>query len=239
MNPIDPVNNKAHIIEAEFVRIDVLKSDNTTEVLTFSSAYKTEVINGEEYDALGGLMAIEAINRDLIVGGSDLQLSITGIDGENIFTFMSDDYKILGSKLTVHRGFYDQNYILTDRSLRFTGIISSYNINQDIDIEGVEDNHTIVLTCDSLRSVLESRISGVFTNSNSWRAIYPNDPSMDRVTILEGRSFDFGKPAPPTPSGAFGRIFARIKEEMRPGGELDKKKAELTTKIRLAGFKGI
>jgi hypothetical protein len=192
MSPIDSVNNKERIIEAEFVRINVLRSDNTIEVLTFSSGYKNETINGEEYDALGGLMQVEAITRDLLVGGADLQLAITGIDGNNIYTFMSDQYKILGSTITIHRGFYDENYILTNTSLRFSGIITSYNIGQAIDIEGVEDNHTITITCDSLRSVLESRISGVFTNENSWRDHYPTDPSMDRITRLEGRSFDFG-----------------------------------------------
>jgi hypothetical protein len=44
-----------------------------------------------------------------------------------------------------------------------------------------------------MRRILDARLAGMKTNLESWRFYYPTDASMDRVTIISGTYFDFGK----------------------------------------------
>jgi hypothetical protein len=45
----------------------------------------------------------------------------------------------------------------------------------------------------SFKSVLENRIAGRKTNSESWKEYNPTDTSMDRVPSLADRAFSFGQ----------------------------------------------
>ena len=148
-------------------------------------------------------MHVAGIQRDLSPTDFDLGLTITGVDADNIYTFLSDFYKIKGSKIQVWRGFYNDNYILTTTSLRFTGVITSYNINEEPDFTMIENAHSITFMCQNFKSVLETKYSGRFTNPNSWKRYYPTDTSMDRVPAMELTTFDFGKTSSNSGSGTF------------------------------------
>ena len=186
-------NNKALVNNAEFVKLTVYNEYANTannNVYTFSSSYQEENINGQFYTPLGGLLAVGVQQRDIRVTSADTSISLSGIDGNNMAIVLGS--LIRGSKLEIIRGFYDSNYNLTSNAQRFTGIITNYNITEER--QDNDDNFTITLNASSFKSVLENRIAGRKTNSESWKEYNPTDTSMDRVPSLSDRSFDFGKP---------------------------------------------
>jgi hypothetical protein len=186
-------NNKALVNNAEFVKLTIYNEYGNTanaNVYTFSSSYKEETIDGQIYSPMGGLLGIGVQQRDIRVTSADTSVSLSGIDGNNMAIVLGS--LIRGSKLEITRGFYNNNYVLTSNATRFTGIVTNYNISEErVD---QNDNFTITLNASSFKSVLENRIAGRKTNSESWKEINPTDTSMDRVPSLADRSFDFGKP---------------------------------------------
>ena len=186
-------NNVTQINNAEFVKLTVYNDvSNTadTSVYTFSSAYKAETIDGQVYSPLGGLLAVGIQQRDIRVTSADTSLSLSGIDGNNMIIVL--DTKIRGSKLEITRGFYDDNYNLSNTAHRFTGIITSYSISEDRQDD--MDTFTVTVNASSFKTVLENRISGRKTNKQSWQVFNPTDTSMDNIYSIAGQRFDFGMP---------------------------------------------
>lgn len=186
--------NKIKVTNAEFLKLtiynDVANTANTT-VHTFSSAYSYETIDGVVYTPLGGFLAVGVQQRDLRVTQADTSVSLSGIDGNNIFIVLST--KIRGSKLEIYRGFYDDNYVLSNVALRFTGIITSYQITELLDGEQQTDNFVVTINASSYKTVLENRVAGRKTNPESWKIWNPTDTSMDQIYSLADQQFDFGK----------------------------------------------
>lgn len=185
-------NNKALVNNAEFVKLTIYNEYGNTansNVYTFSSSYKEETIGNTVYTPLGGLLGVGIQQRDIRVTSADTSLSLSGIDGNNMYNVLSS--KIRGSKVEITRGFYDNNYVLSNTAQRFTGIVTSYNITE----ERVDqtDNFTITLNASSFKNTLENRVAGRKTNSESWKLYNPTDTSMDRVPSLADQKFDFGK----------------------------------------------
>jgi hypothetical protein len=184
--------NVTAITNAEFVKLTIFNDVNNTanvNVYTFSSTYKEEIIDGTAYDPLGGLLAVGAQNRDLRVTAGDTTISLSGVSGNSIFIVL--DKKIRGSEIEILRGFYDDDMNLTNTYQRFTGIVTSYTIQEDR--EELEDTFTISLNASSYKIVLENRIAGRKTNKESWRYFNSNDASMDQVYAIAGVQFDFGQ----------------------------------------------
>lgn len=185
-------NNQPLVINAEFVKLTVFNEvGNTanTNVYTFSSSYKSETIGNTTYTPLGGLLQVGVQNRDLRVTSADTSLSLSGIDGNNIYVVLAT--KVKGSELEIIRGFYDSNYILQNTYPRFTGIVTSYNLSEDRSER--EDNFTVTINASSYKTILENRISGRKTNQQSWQVFNSTDTSMDRVYSIADQQFDFGK----------------------------------------------
>lgn len=198
-------NNQPYTINAEFVKLTVFNQVGNlanTNVYTFSSSYKSEIIDGTTYTPLGGLLMVGVQNRDLRVTSADTSLSLSGIDGNNIYVVLGT--KVKGSEVEIIRGFYDANYILQNTYPRFTGIVTSYNISEDRSER--QDNFTVTLNASSYKTVLENRIAGRKTNQQSWQVFDPTDTSMNNVYSLADQQFDFGKDpvAQPVSSSAAG-----------------------------------
>ena len=184
-------NNKPLVINAEFVKLTIFNDVSNTanvNVYTFSSSYRTETIDEVEYTPLGGMLAVGVQQRDIRATSADTSISISGIDGDNMDIVLGT--KIKGSEIEIIRGFYDNNYILSNTAHRFTGIVTSYNIAEDR--QDQTDNFTITLNASSFKAVLENRIAGIRTNKNNWQFIYPNDESMNRPEEIANTYFDFG-----------------------------------------------
>lgn len=191
---IPEVQNTPSINSAEFVKLTIFNDVANiadVSVYTFSSSYKAEVIDGQTYLPLGGLLAVGSQNRDLRVTSGDTMITLSGVSGDNMNIVL--DTKIRGSEVEIYRGFYNNNQILGNSYLRFTGIITSYNIAEER--EGQDDNFTITVAASSYRTVLQNRIAGRKTNEKSWKFFDPTDTSMDRVYSIAGVQFDFGKDA--------------------------------------------
>ena len=158
-------------------------------VLTFSSSYKPETINGNVYDPLGGLLAVGSQVRNLRATSGETMIALSGVDGNNIYNVLAT--KIRGSEVEVLRGFYNNNMVLSNTYNRFKGIVTSYGISEER--ENQEDNFTVSIGASSYKTVLENRIAGRKTNKESWRYFDSNDSSMDQVYAISGVSFDFGQ----------------------------------------------
>jgi hypothetical protein len=185
-------NNKALVNNAEFVKLTIYNEYANTannNVYTFSSSYKSEDIGGTTYTPLGGLLAVGIQQRDIRVTSADTSISLSGVSGNNMAVVLGN--KIRGSKIELTRGFYNNNYVLSNVAQRFTGIVTSYNISEER--QDNDDNFTITLNASSFKSVLENRIAGRKTNSESWKEFNPTDTSMDRVASIADKQFDFGQ----------------------------------------------
>jgi hypothetical protein len=186
--------NKLLVINAEFIKLtiynDVSNSANTS-VYTFSSAYQEETIDGQVYTPLGGLLAVGVQQRDLRTTSADTSITLSGIDGNNIYAALGT--KIKGSKIEITRGFYNNNYVLANTAHRFTGIVTSYNIGEDLQLIEDTDNFTVTVNASSFKSVLENRIAGRKTNPASWQVFNTTDSSMNNIYSISDQNFDFGK----------------------------------------------
>ena len=177
---------------AEFVKLTIFNdfsNPGNVSVYTFSSAYTEETIDGDVYLPMGGMLSVGAQNRALKVTAGDTMIALSGIGAQNIQLVLGT--KIRGSELEVWRGFYDNQGILGNTYLRFTGIITGYALEEDR--QGDQDNFTVTVSASSYKTVLQNRIAGRKTNEESWKFFNPTDTSMDRVYGISGVQFDFGK----------------------------------------------
>lgn len=200
---IPDVQDKPSITSAEFVKLTVFNDYSNvsdTSTFTFSSSYQSEVIGGQTFLPLGGLLQVGAQNRTLSVTAGDTVIALSGVSGNNIPIVLGT--KIRGSEVEVYRGFYDDNMNLGNTYLRFTGIITSYAIQEDR--EQQTDNFSVAVSASSYKTVLENRIAGRKTNEESWKHFDASDTSMDRVYSIADRQFDFGKKAGRSTGGGSG-----------------------------------
>lgn len=160
------------------------------EFLTFSSAYTNETIDGNVYTPLGGLLNVGVQQRSIRVTNADTSIAISGVSGNNIYEVLESQGQVRGSKVKIYRGFYNNNMVLSNAVLRFTGIVTNYGISEER--EERIDNYTITLDCSSYKTVLENRVAGRKTNKESWQFFDSTDSSMNNISSLAGFSFDFG-----------------------------------------------
>ena len=180
-----------NINSAEFIKLTIYNDVNDPtdiSIYTFSSSYKEETIGGQVYSPMGGLLAVGIQQRDIRVTSADTSLSLSGINGDNIYVVLAN--KIRGSRLDITRGFYNNQFVLTSTAHRFTGIVTSYNISEER--HDLVDNYTVSLNASSFRYVLENRIAGRKTNKESWQSFYPNDGSLNNLYSISDQNFDFG-----------------------------------------------
>ena len=192
--------NSSSIRQVEFIRLTM--PSNT---YTFCNAAAPITVNSITFSNLGSLLQLGEIKSNIKATSSDLSISLTGVDGTNVYIVLSSDIK--GSKIEVWRGFLDSNnQIITTPTQqffkRYQGIVSNYSITEDWNEEARTRVATVGLSCASFRTILENRVGGVRTTPNSWQAYYPNDTSMNRVQSIAGAYFDFGSPTPTQSSQA-------------------------------------
>ena len=82
---------------------------------------------------------------------------------------------------------------MTSNAHRFTGIVTSYNIAEDMDTLNDSDSFTVTLNASSFKAVLENRIAGRKTNPASWTYFNSTDSSMNNIYSISDQNFDFGK----------------------------------------------
>jgi hypothetical protein len=182
--------NSSSIRYAEFIELTM-----PSNVYTFCNAAAPVSVNGITFTNLGSLLSISDIKRDIKANSSDLNISLTGVDGTNVSIVLSSEIK--GSRIKVWRGFLDANNQIIQTPTqqffeRYQGIVSNYSITEDWNEQLRSRVATVGISCASFRTILENRVGGVRTTPKIWQAFYPGDNSMNRVPAIAGSYFDFG-----------------------------------------------
>jgi hypothetical protein len=164
--------------------------------LLFCDRLGTITLGGDSYTGLGNLMGITESSSELRVSASDITVTLSGIPNSAITDVINS--KIKGSQIQVLRALFDGptgNYLnITGNPVgRFQGFVNNISFAEEWDSESRSSSNTLVLTCSSVVSVLENKISGRRTNPSSMKKFFPTDISMDRVPNLQNSVFDFGE----------------------------------------------
>jgi len=188
--------------------------DLTVNTSTFyiANTYSPITYNGHSYSALGHFLGITDIQNDLRATNNSLTVTLSGIPsqgGETEPNWVSAvlSSKIKGSRIEIRRVFFDQNTLAIlpgQVYLRFKGYVSNFSLADSIDSSTLIAATSVSLQCSNINAIIEKRLAGRRTNSEEQGRRYPGDTSMDRVRVISGRAFDFGKPyvAPTDPNAS-------------------------------------
>jgi hypothetical protein len=162
----------------------------------YISDYKTPVaFGGNTYTNIGNLMSVSGITSEFRASPSELSISLSGIPTGSVSTILNEEIK--GSRIEIYRGFFDAqtNTLLTipgssNPVLKFKGIVTNYDITDDVDVVALTATTTIALTCNSIVEILSNKVAGRRTNPVD----FPNESSMTRVQALVNSNFQFGAP---------------------------------------------
>ncbi len=170
-----------------------LTLDGTTYYL--SSAYKPVTYNTNTYTELGSFLSVNDFTEDIKTTNGDISLTLSGIPSEQDYLSSILTTKIKGGNVFIRRGFYNittHELDTTQVFTRFAGVITNFVIQEDFTPGAVLQN-SVTVTCASITSILENRISGQRTNPEDRKRLFPNDLVFDRVPLLYNIAFDFGK----------------------------------------------
>lgn len=171
-----------------FVKLDIPGYS----VLTFSDYHKNYTISGTNYTGLGQLLNVGNTDDNLRAAPSEISLSISGIPSGNVSDIISN--RIKGSECKIYRGFFnvDTGELLSisgNPAGKFQGVVSNYDITDDLEIGSDTGTVTLTLTVTSVVEMLSNKITGRRTNA----ADFPSG-DMARVLPLQKSNFNFGAP---------------------------------------------
>ena len=171
-----------------FVRLDI----PGYQVLTFSDYHRNFTISGTNYTGLGQLLSVGSTEDNLRAVPSEITITISGIPSNNVSDIINN--RVKGSECKIFRGFFSVSTgELTgdagNPAGKFQGIVSNYDITDDLDIGSDTGTVTLTLTVTSVVEMLSNKINGRRTNA----ADFPNG-DMARVLPLQKSNFNFGAP---------------------------------------------
>jgi hypothetical protein len=160
--------------------------------LTFSDYHRNYTIDGTSYTGLGQLLAVGNTDDNLRATPSELSISISGIPSGNVTDIINN--RIKGSECKVYRGFFnvDTGALLSiagNPAGKFQGIVSNYDVSDDLDMGSDTGTVTLTLVVTSVVELLQNKINGRRTNTQD----FPNG-DMARVLPLQKSNFNFGAP---------------------------------------------
>lgn len=188
-----------------------------------SNCYSNITYQDRTYTALGGFLTVGEIQNNIQNAVDELSVTLSAIP-EGYLEFVVDR-QIKGGEIKIYRVFFDtatqtvRNIDGVDQIfLRFKGIINNYAVQEDMDQNSAQprSSHSITITCSSILSILDNRISGRRTNRNDYQYRYldrvvtltasggtwgarvlntqvETDKSFNRIETLHNANFDFGK----------------------------------------------
>jgi hypothetical protein len=198
MNVIAPVVGTNNIRYADFVRITV--NGTTYRFTTAPSDITVSAVDASAFNAVGTLLGVGDVQRDIKSTSNETTLSLTGIDTSVLGFVLSQNMK--GSPVQMWHGFFDTNGALITTGGTgglyqfFNGIVTSFAINEQWMEEAKMFVGTVTLAASSIQLVLQNRVAGRYTNNNSWQFFNTGDTSMNRVSFVESINYQFGKDAP-------------------------------------------
>ena len=76
---------------------------------------------------------------------------------------------------------------------RFKGIITNFSISEDTDILQGQNTNSISVTCASINTILENKVSGQRTTLVDRQRYFSGDLTFNRVADLHNVNYDFGR----------------------------------------------
>lgn len=183
--PVDGTNAIKHCI-----LIDLNLSGN---VYYISSAYDTITYNSNSYTQLGAFLSLGQIAEDIKTTNGDIQIGLSGIPDTYVDQVLQNPVK--GGEVTVYRAFFNDDYTVDSSNIfqRFKGVITNFALEENIDILEGDSTNTVAITCASINTILENKVSGQRTAPIDRRKFFSGDATFDRVPDLVGVQFDFGR----------------------------------------------
>jgi hypothetical protein len=195
MNVIAPVDGTSNIRLADFVRV------NTGSIIyyftTAPSNTLVSAVDATAFSAVGTLMKIGDVQRDIKSTANETTVTLIGIDTAMLGWVLGQSVK--GSQIDMWHGFYNEaNELITTGGTGglyqfFSGIITSFTISETWMEEARGFVGTITISASAIQLILQNRIAGRYTNNNSWQFFNSGDTSMNRVNFIETINYQFGK----------------------------------------------
>ena len=152
---------------------------NISETHYISNCYKPIVYDGHTYEALAGFLTVSEIQSNISNANDEIQVSLSAIPPEYIAATLGTQIK--GGEINIYRAFFDyktQEIITGEIYRRFTGIVSNFSVQEDLDVTNAEPtvNHTITIIASSIMGVLENKVSGRRTNKQDYQQYWAELP---------------------------------------------------------------
>jgi hypothetical protein len=195
MNIIAPVDGTNNIRIADFIKINT-----NTDIYKFTTApnnITVPAIDSNPFNAVGTLIKVGNVQRDIKSTANETTVTLVGIDTAMLGYVLGQNVK--GSAIQMWHGFFDTNGALITSGGTgglyqfFDGFITSFNITETWMEEARMYVGTITVAASAIQLILQNRISGRYTNNNSWQFFNNNDTSMNRVGFIETINYAFGK----------------------------------------------
>jgi len=194
MNNITPVQNTNNIRMADFVRVTTPSA--TYRFATTSAPLTISAVDSQPFDALGSLVKIGDVQRDIKSTGNQTAITLVGLDTSLLGWILSQQAK--GSMIEMWHGFFDNTGALITTGGAgglykfFTGYINSYTITEQWMEEARAYVGVINVSANNIQTILQNRTSGRFTNDNAWQYWNPGDTSMNRIAFIQTINYAFG-----------------------------------------------
>ena len=194
MNVIAPIENTNNIRMADFVRVTTPSA--TYRFATTSSPLTIPAVDSQPFDALGALVKINDVQRDIKSTANETTVTLVGLDTALLGWVLGQQAK--GSLIEMWHGFFtSEGALITTGGTGglykfFTGYINSYQISE----QWMEDLRMYVgvisVNAASIQIILQNRAAGRYTNNNAWQFFNPGDVSMERIAFIQTINYAFG-----------------------------------------------
>jgi len=205
MNNIAPIQNTNNIRMADFIRVTTQNAEGDTVIYRLASTPSVltiPAVDSQPFDALGALVKVNDVQRDIKSTANETSITLVGIDTAQLGWVLSN--KIKGSFIEMWHGFFNENNELITTGGTgglykfFTGYVNSFNITEQWFEEGRMYLGVINVTASSIQIILQNGTAGRYTNNNSWQFFSPSDTSMNRVSVIQQINYFFGKDKDPS-----------------------------------------
>jgi hypothetical protein len=159
-----------------------LTLDGTTYYI--SNCWKSVVYLGNTYQALAGFLTVSEIQNNISNANDEVQVSLSAIPPTYIAATLGTQIK--GGEINIYRAFFDyrtQEVITNAIYKRFTGVISNYTVQEDLNAAGSSPDvsHTITIIASSIMGVLENKVSGRRTNQEDYSIQWAELPIVNKT----------------------------------------------------------
>ena len=171
--------------------VTLIDLDLNGNVYYLSDAYKPFTVDTNTYTELGAFLSISNLDDNIRTTNGDVQISLSGIPSSStgsevnyLNIIMTEPVK--GGNVTVRRAFYDTSTWALQANVytRFKGVITNFNIADAFNFISKENDYSVTVSVASINGVLESQISGQYTDPSSRHRFFPDDDSFNRIPNL-------------------------------------------------------